>query len=87
MGGKDFCMSVFLRLPKVKEIMCMSRSTLYLRIQQGLMTPPVRLSIRCSVWPECEVTAINTARIADKSNDEIRELVRQLQQQRTAPTV
>ena len=65
------------------EVMVMSRSTLYLRVKQGLITPPVRLSERCSVWPEYEISAINTARIAEKSNDEIRELVRQLQQQRT----
>ena len=76
-------MNTFLRLEKVMEVMVMRRSTLYLRIRQGLMTPPVRLSERCSVWPECEVTAINAARIAEKSKDEIRELVRQLQQHRT----
>ena len=76
-------MNTFLRLEKVMEVMVMSRSTLYLRIRQGLMTPPVRLSERCSVWPEYEVTAINAAYIAEKTKDEIRELVRQLYQQRS----
>ena len=75
-------MNTFLRISKVMEAMVMSRSTLYLRIRQGVMTPPVRFSERCSVWPEHEISAINAARTADKSNDEIRELVRQLIQLR-----
>ena len=64
--------------------MGISRSTLYLRIKQGLMPPPVKLGERCSAWPEYEVAAVNAARIAQKSDDEIRELVVKLQRQRTA---
>jgi prophage regulatory protein len=75
-------MNDFLRLPKVADVMCMSRSTVYLRVKEGLMTPPVKLSTRCSVWPENEITAIKTARIAQKSEDEIRQLVILLKQQR-----
>ena len=77
-------MNTFLRLQKVMNAMGISRSTLYLRIKQGLMPPPVKLGERCSAWPEYEVEAINTARIAQKSDDEIRELVVKLQRQRTA---
>ena len=66
------------------EATCMSRSTLYLRIKQGLMTPPVRLGRRCSAWPEHEIAAINAAFVAQKSDDEIREIVGRLQRQRTA---
>jgi prophage regulatory protein len=77
-------MNAFLRLKKVMNVMGVSRSTLYLRIKQGLMPPPVKLGERCSAWPEYEVTAINSARIAQKSDDEIRELVVKLQQRRTA---
>jgi len=72
----------FLRLPKLADVMCMSRSTVYLRIKQGLIPPPVKLSARCSVWPEQEISAIKTAHIAQKSEDEIRQLVMQLKQQR-----
>jgi prophage regulatory protein len=49
------------------------------------MTPPVKFSERCSIWPEHEISAINTARIAYKSSDQIRELVKKLQQQRIMP--
>lgn len=48
------------------------------------MTPPVKLGERCAAWPAHEVAAINTARIAGKSDEQIRELVTQLEQQRTA---
>jgi len=62
--------------------MGISRSTVYLRIKQGLMPPPVKLGERSSAWPNYEISAINAARIAQKSNDEIRELVAHLQRQR-----
>jgi len=75
-------MNTFLRLKKVIDAMGISRSTVYLRIRQGLMPPPVKIGERCSAWPNYEITAINAARVAQKSDTEIRELVAQLQRQR-----
>jgi prophage regulatory protein len=75
-------MNTFLRLKKVIDVMGISRSTVYLRIKQGLMPPPVKLGERCSAWPNYEISAINAARVAQKSNAEIRELVIHLQRQR-----
>ena len=75
-------MNTFLRLKKVMDAMGISRSTVYLRIRQGLMPPPVKIGERCSAWPNYEITAINAARVAQKSDSEIRELVIQLQRQR-----
>jgi len=75
-------MNTFLRLKKVMDAMGISRSTVYLRIRQGLMPPPVKIGERCSAWPNYEITAINAARLAQKSDTEIRELVAQLQRQR-----
>ena len=82
MDGKGRGMNSFLRFPKVMEVMAMSRSTVHLRVKQGLLTTPVRIGQRCTVWPAHEISAINSARLALKTNDEIRELVMQLQQQR-----
>lgn len=56
-----------------------SRATLYVRIGQGLWTKPVRLGERSVGWPAEEVAALNGARIAGKSNEEIRELVARLE--------
>lgn len=76
-------MTSLLRLPAVMSATGLTRSTLYLRIKQRLMTPPVKLGERVAAWPADEVEAINAARIAGKTTDQIRELVAQLEQQRT----
>ena len=64
-----------LRLPAVKVVTGNSRSTLYLRISQGLFVKPVKLGPRAVGFPQNEVAAINSARIAGKSDEEIRQLV------------
>lgn len=68
-----------LRLPAVKAETGTSRSTIYLRIQQGLWPKPVRLGPRSVGWPAGEVAAINAARIAGMTDDEIRVLVMRLE--------
>ncbi len=55
-----------------------SRSTIYLRISQGMFPAPIQLGARAVAWPQREVRAINAARIAGKSDGEIRALVAQL---------
>ena len=68
-----------LRLPAVKSESGLSRSTLYLRVSQGLWTKPVSLGARAVGWPSGEVAALNAARIAGKTDDEIRALVAKLE--------
>ena len=68
-----------LRLPSVKSESGLSRSTLYLRITQGLWTKPISLGGRSVGWPASEVTALNTARIAGKTDEDVRVLVRLLE--------
>ena len=60
-----------------------SRSTLYLRITQGLFTKPVKLGARSVGWPAAEVRALNAARIAGEPDVCIRELVAGLEQARS----
>lgn len=72
------------RLPAVKTESGNSRSTLYLRISQGLWTKPVSLGGRTVGWPASEVAALNAARIAGKTDDEIRALVKKLEAERKA---
>jgi len=71
-----------LRLPAVQVETGSSRSTIYLRVQQGLWPKPVKLGPRSVGWPAVEVSAINTARIAGLSDDEIRALVIKLESAR-----
>lgn len=68
-----------LRLPTVKAETGYSRSTIYLRIAQGLWTKQICLGPRCVGWPANEVGALNAARIAGKSDQEIRDLVLKLE--------
>ena len=68
-----------LRIPVVKTESGLSRSTIYLRIAQGLWTKPVSLGARAVGWPSNEVSAINAARIAGKTDEEVRALVAKLE--------
>lgn len=71
-----------LRLPAVKFETGLSRSTIYLRIAQGQLTKPVSLGARAVGWPASEVAALNAARIAGKTDEEIRALVVKLEMAR-----
>lgn len=73
---------IILRVPAVKSESGLSRSTLYSRIAEGLWTKPVSLGARAVGWPSDEVAAINGARIAGKSDEEVRALVVQLEADR-----
>lgn len=71
-----------LRLPAVLRQRGLSRSTHYYDIKNGLYTRPVAIGARAVGWPEHEVAALNAARIAGKTADEIRSLVLRLQADR-----
>jgi prophage regulatory protein len=74
-----------LRLPSVKaEMGHSSDASIYNAIRDGLFPVGVQIGQRARGWPDYEVTAINTARIAGKSDDEIRDLVKLLHSKRMA---
>ena len=66
---------VMLRLKEVLARKNDSRSSTYNQISDGTFLKPVKLGPRASAWPDYEVDAIITARIAGWSDDEIRLLV------------
>ena len=55
-------------------------------ITKGLCTHQVRTGPRSVGWPASEIAALNKARIAGKSEDEIRALVKQLEARRQDET-
>ena len=75
-------MATIWRLPTVKAESGKPRSSLYADIHRGLMTRPVRIGARAVGWPADEVKQITAARIAGKSNEEIRRLVADLEDAR-----
>jgi prophage regulatory protein len=70
------------RRKKVEAESGYSRSTLYLRISEGLWPKPIRLGLRAVGWPAGEVAAVNAARIAGMPDAEIRLLVSRLMGER-----
>ena len=76
--------STILRIPAAKFRSGYSRSTIYLRIAQGLWTKPVSLGPRAVGWPDNEIDSLNAARISGKTDAEIRELVQVLHTKRKA---
>lgn len=73
-----------LRMPTVKsKAGHRSDASIYNAIRDGLWTTGVAIGQRAKGWPDYEVDAIITARIAGKSDAEIRELVKVLHAKRT----
>lgn len=72
-------LATILRLPAVKADTGLSRSTIYLYASQGLFPKPVSLGARSVGWPSDEIAALNAARIAGKSDEDIRALVMKLE--------
>ena len=60
-----------------------SDASQYNSIREGLFTTGVAIGQRSKGWPDYEVKAIAAARIAGKSDDQIRELVKALHAKRT----
>ncbi len=56
----------FLRLPEVLERTGLSRSTIYVRLEQGLFPRPVSLGARAVGWIESEVDEWIAERIAER---------------------
>lgn len=61
-----------------REQFGIAQSTFYEWISRGLMPPGIALGWRSVGWPAHELDAIAAARIAGKTEDEIRALVRAL---------
>ena len=76
---------LILRLPEVKRVLGhRADASVYNAIRAGLFTAGVAIGQRARGWPDYEIDAINAARVAGKSDDEIRELVKALHAKRTA---
>lgn len=65
----------YLRVEGVLDVRPTGKSTLYSDVNRGVLTKPVRLGPKLSVWPEHEVFAVNAAIAAGKTDEELRALV------------
>lgn len=71
-----------LRLPDVLTRRGRSRSSHYADIKAGLFVRPVLIGLRATGTPDHEVDALNAARIAGRSVEEIKALVSKLEGER-----
>lgn len=62
-----------------------SNASIYQQVRAGLCTKPVPIGQRAVGWPDYEIKAIARARIAGRTEDEIKEMVNQLHAQRMVP--
>ena len=74
---------VILRLPEVKRVLGhRADASVYNAIRAGLFTNGVAIGQRAKGWPDYEAQSIAAARVAGKSDEEIRELVKVLHSRR-----
>ena len=72
----------FIRLKKVESKTGLKKSMVYDLMSRGEFPKSIKIGERAVAWIESEVDAINAARMAEKSADEIRELVKSLMAKR-----
>ena len=72
----------FIRLKKVEDRTGLKKSMVYDLMSRGEFPKSIKIGERAVAWIESEVDAINAARMAEKSADEIRELVKNLMAKR-----
>jgi prophage regulatory protein len=75
---------VILRRKQIEASFGYSRSTIYARIADGLWPRPVQMGARAVGWLASEAERLIAARIAGKSDDDIRALVCRMHHERTA---
>ncbi len=75
-----------LRLPETCAVRGRGKSTHWADIEDGLCTRGVKTGPRSVGWPASELAALNKARIAGATDDEIRALVKQLEAKRQDET-
>jgi prophage regulatory protein len=70
--------SRIVRKPEVLITLGISKSTLFNRINSGLLPPSINLGGRACGWLEEEIQAVLYALAASRKTDEIKELVNEL---------
>lgn len=70
------------RRPEVLQLLQISRSNLYQKIEQGLWPAPIQLGARAVAWLSLENEQVLAAMIAGQNQGEIKQLVKTLVENR-----
>jgi len=73
-----------IRKPEVLATLGISKSTLFNRIQAGLLPPSINLGGRACGWLETEIQAVLSALVSSRKSNEIKQLVNDLVEARKA---
>ena len=73
-----------LRLADVMSMMGLKRSAIYHQIENGLITKPIKLSSRASLWPNYEIQAVVKAIINNADETQRKALVQELMSSRAS---
>lgn len=77
--GEDFEMW---RLPQVIAATGVRRSSIYQKVKDGLLPPPVTIGLRAVAWPAAEIRTIIRTQITGQGQDAIKILVTKLVSER-----
>jgi len=75
---KEKDMNVLLRMRDLIIVLGLCKASIYQRIKQGFLPPPVQISKRAVAWPSREIEMIIAAQISGKPEGVIKTLVCQL---------
>lgn len=67
-----------LKLDAVRDLTALRTTSVYRAVKLGTLPPPIKLTSRSSAWVEDEIAACNEARIAGKSDEDLKRLVARL---------
>lgn len=76
-------MVYLMRLERVMERTGLTRSPIYMQMKDGIFPSSVKIDERACAWISTEIDAYVNARIAGKSNDELRALCLALKAKRS----
>jgi len=71
-----------LRREKAREITGDSNAVFYDKQNKGLLPRPIKIGLRSVAWPEHELVRVANARIAGRSDEEIKKLVASIMAER-----
>ena len=74
----------FWRMKDLRTTLGLCKSSIYLKIKQGLLPPPVQIGERAVAWPSREIEMVIAAQISGKPEGVIKALVCQLVADRNA---
>lgn len=77
--------TLIVRMPAMQAMTGLPKSTLYLRMAQGIWPRPIKLGgSRAAGWPTVEIEAVLSAMIAGYDTADLQKLVQELAKARSA---